>query len=164
MKKSIVLLLAMTFLLVMVGCNKGNEKSESKPESLEGYITIEENTLYMDKVEVITQKDTERIAALGLEQQKDMPNGYCFYNPEIDKEQFKLTDKTEYTFVDSNLLFIKEKDKDGNRLCTTTKKEEFIQHLNTSYADSPPAQKVPFFIQVKDGKVISITEKFEFTI
>lgn len=56
------------------------------------------------------------------------------------------------------------KDEDGDRLYTTTKKEEFILHLNESYSDSPQAQKVPFFIEVKDGKVISITEKFEFTI
>ncbi len=27
----------------------------------------------------------------------------------------------------------------------------------------PPAQKVPFFIEVKDGKVISITEEFIYT-
>ena len=33
-----------------------------------------------------------------------------------------------------------------------------------NYYDSPPAQKVPFFIEVKDGKVISITEKIGFTI
>lgn len=36
-------------------------------------------------------------------------------------------------------------------------------HLNTSYSDEPPAGKVPFFIEVKEGKVISITEKFMFT-
>lgn len=43
-------------------------------------------------------------------------------------------------------------------------KEDFIQHLNKSYYDSPPAQKVPFFIEIQDGKVISITEKIEYTI
>ena len=59
-------------------------------------------------------------------------------------------------------LFIKEDD--DERLYTTIKKEEFIQHLNKSYSDLPPAQKVPFFVEVKDGRVISITEKIEFTI
>ena len=38
-----------------------------------------------------------------------------------------------------------------------------MQHLTTSYTDDPPAQKVPFFIEVKDGKVISIIEEFIFT-
>ena len=65
-------------------------------------------------------------------------------------------------FVDFNTLFIR--DTNGDRVYTTTKKDEFILYLNTSYTDSPPAQKVPFFIQMKDGVVINITEKFEFTI
>jgi hypothetical protein len=37
-------------------------------------------------------------------------------------------------------------------------------HLNESYSDSPPAQKVPSFIEVKGGKVVNITEEIALTI
>lgn len=131
------------------------------PDLITGYIVIEDNLLYLDEVEIIRTEDKERIEELGLKD-TDMPNGYSIYNEAVEKQTFELTKKTTYTFVDYNLLFVKEED--GDRIYTTTKKEDFIQHLNTSYSDSPPAQKVPFFLEVKDGKVISITEKFEFTI
>ncbi|HBV67788.1 MAG TPA: hypothetical protein DEF04_06120 [Clostridiales bacterium] len=131
------------------------------PDLITGYIVIEDNLLYLDEVEIITMGDKERIEELELKD-TDMPNGYHIYNADVEKQTFELTNKTTYTFVDYNLLFVKEED--GDRIYTTTKKEDFIQHLNTSYSDSPPAQKVPFFLEVKDGKVISITEKFEFTI
>ena len=160
MKKLMVLLLVMVYVLAIAGCTPKTEQPE--PEALAGYIVIEGNTLYLDTVEVITLEDTERITELGLDQQDDMPNGYYINNPDTEKDSYDLTDETTYTFVDSNLLFIK--DEGGNRSYTTTKKEEFIHYLSTSYSDLPPAQNVPFFIQVKDGKVISIIEKFEFTI
>ena len=91
-----------------------------------------------------------------------MPNGYYIYNPNTENDTYDLTGETVYNFVDSNLLFVG--DEDGDRSYTTIKKEEFVQHLSTSYSDVPPAQTVPFFLEVKDGKVISITEKSEFTI
>lgn len=91
-----------------------------------------------------------------------MPSGYHIYNADKEIQTFELTNETTYIFGDYNFLFIKEDD--DERLYTTIKKEEFIQHLNKSYSDLPPAQKVPFFVEVKDGRVISITEKIEFTI
>jgi hypothetical protein len=90
------------------------------------------------------------------------PSGYHIYNPNTDKQTLKITKKTTYTFYDYSFLFLE--DGVDDRLYTTNKKDEFVLHLNESYSDSPPAQKVPFFIEVKDGKVISITEKIEFTI
>ncbi len=163
MRKLSTLLLVMVFVFAMTGCTKKElEQPVSETESLAGYMVIEDNVLYLDEVEVITQKDEEKITKLGLKQQDDMPNGYYIHNPSTEKQTYELTDETVYTFVDVNLLFVKNAD--GDRLYTTTKKEEFIQHLNTSYSDLPPAQKVPFFIEVNDNKVISVTEKFEFTI
>lgn len=132
------------------------------PRLITGYMVIEDNILYLDEVEIITIENKDRIEELKLKQNVDMPNGYYIYNAEIEKQTFELTNETTYSFVDYNLLFVKNED--GERLYTTTKKEEFILHLNKSYSDSPPAQKVPFFLEVKDGKVISIKEKFEFTI
>ncbi len=139
-----------------------NNVDSSMPKLITGYLVIEDNLLYFDEVEIITMEDKDRIEDLKLKQNADMPNGYYIYNADKEKQTFELTNDTTYTFVDYNLLFVKNED--GDRLYTTTKKEEFILHLNKSYSDSPPAQKVPFFLEVKDGKVISITEKFEFTI
>jgi hypothetical protein len=125
-------------------------------------MVIEDNLLYLDEVEIITREDKERIEELILEENVDMPGGYHIYNENEDIQTFELTNETSYTFVDYNFLFVKNED--GDRVYTTTKKEDFIQHLNKSYSDLPPAQKVPFFVEVKDGRVISITEKIEFTI
>jgi hypothetical protein len=160
MKKRTIILLVMAYVLVLAGCTPKDEQTET--ESLVGYIVIEDNTLYLDRVEIVTIEDIDRIEELELNQNEDLPNGYYIHNPDIEKEEYELTDKTSYTFTDSNLLFIN--DEDSDRSYTTTKKEEFIQHLGTSYSDEPPAQRVPFFIEVKDGEVISITEKLEFTI
>lgn len=163
MKKSTVLFFIVLSLFLLIGCiNTEVKQPEIDSESLVGHIVIEGNALYLDKVEIITLEDVERIKELGLIQQSDLPNGYHIHNPDIEKVTYKLTDETVYNFVDFHLLFVTDEDED--RAYTTTKKEEFIQHLSTSYSDVPPAQKVPFFIEVKDGKVISITERFEFTI
>ncbi len=148
-------------VVIAVGIGLLANPYSPNPDFITGYIVIENNLLYLDEVEIITMENKERIEELGLKD-TDMPNGYSIYNADVEKQTFKLTNKTTYTFVDYNLLFVEEED--GDRLYTTAKKEEFIQHLNISYSDSPPAQKVPFFLEVKDGKVISITEKFEFTI
>jgi len=160
MKKLIIILFLTTYALLLEGCN--SNKEQINPESLVGYIVIEDNTLYLDEVEVITSEDVEKIAELGLKEENDFPNGYYIHNPDSVITTYDLTDETVYNFVDFNLLFIN--DEDGDSSYTTTKKEEFIQHLSTSYYDEPPAQKVPFFIKVEGSKVISITEKFEFTI
>jgi len=151
-KKLAVLLFAAVFALAGCGGSSGN---------LAGYMIIEGDKLYLDEVEIITTDDEARIAELKLEP-GDMPGGYYIHNPDNKKTSYDLTDKTTFTFVDTNELFIK--DRDGKMTYTTDEKDEFIQHLEESYYDSPPAQKVPFFIQVKDGKVINVEEKIEFTI
>lgn len=132
----------------------------SEPELLAGYILLEENILYLDEVEVITTEDKDRIVELDLKDE-DLPNGYYIHNRGKETILFELTDETVYTFIDYQLLFVEEPS--GDRLYKTTKKENFVKHLNTSYFDEPPAGKVPFFIEVKNGKAISVTEKFLFT-
>lgn len=157
-KKSLLLSLCLLILVLTISACA----PASNPELLTGYMVIDDNILHLDRVEIIKAEDEDRIEELELNQQVDMPNGYYIYNADIEKQTYELTKETEYYFVDINLLFVKEND--GDRVYTTTEKEEFLLHLNESYSDSPPAQKVPFFIEVKDGKVISITEKIEFTI
>ena len=163
MKKKFVLWLFPCLLMAMtfVGCSNEPEAPIDTTESMLGYIVIEENTLYIDKVELVTLEDEERIKELGLTQQGDLPNGYHFYNPEIEKDEYELTDNTTYFFVDLNVLFVKEND---DRNYTTTEKNEFMQHLTTEYTDTPPAQKVPFYVEVNDGKVVRILEEFAYTI
>ena len=154
MRKQIMLLF--TALFILAGCG-----GASASESLAGHMVIDGDILYLDEVEIVTTEDSARVAELGLKA-SDMPGGYYIYNIEEEIKEYKLTNKTTYTFVDVNLLFVKEEN--GDRLCITTKIEEFIQHLDTSYTDLHPAQKVPFFIEVKNGKIISVTEEFGFTI
>ena len=162
MKRSIVLLFIMLFLFGITGCLKSEiEQSENKPELLIGYIVIENNTLNFDEVEIVKVEDNERVTELGLSD-TDMPNGYIVINDTNEKTDFELANEVIYTFTDVNLDFVK--DSKGDRLYTTTKKVEFIKHLG-NLKDLPLSeQKIPFFIEVQDGKVISITEKFEYTI
>lgn len=160
-KSGLLLLCTLLLAFVVAACSPAatTESLASTPESLAGYIVLEENKLYLDEVEIVTLEDENRMAELDLND-KDLPNGYYIHNANEETKIFELTGKTEYTFTDINLLFVE--DADGDRLYTTTKKEDFIQHLNTIFG-RPAGGNVPFFIEVKDGKVVSITEKFIFT-
>lgn len=150
-------------IAVGIGLLANPNINSSMPRLITGYMVIEDDLLYLDEVEIIYREDTERIEELEeLGESITTPSGYNIYNPNADKQTFEITKKTTYTFVDYSFLFLE--DGVADRLYTTTNKEEFMLHLDESYSDSPPAQKVPFFIEIKDGKVISITEKIQFTI
>lgn len=135
----------------------------NQPEGLVGHIVIEDNILHFRQVEIVEWDDQERVKVLDLSQ-SDFPNGYSIIDKNNKETTFQLTDETIYTFTDVNLLFVNEAE--SNRLYTTTKKEEFLQHLGQYNSNDTPLleQKLPYFIEVLDGKVISITEKFKYTI
>lgn len=133
----------------------------NQPESLVGYIAIKDNTLYFNEVEIVEWEDKERVKELGLNEY-DMPNGYAIINKNKGETTFELADEVIYTFTDVNLDFVK--DSEGDRLYTTTKKDEFIKHLGKLNDFPLSEQNIPFFIEVRDGKVIRITEKFKYTI
>lgn len=168
-----VTILMVVLIGVSVGCMtnpKGNgngsdtpkngEESSYGAELLAGYIFIEGNSLYLDPVEIIKIEDEDRRAELGLSGQNDLPNGYHIHNLVTETMSFKLTDNTVYTFTDFNLEYVKEAD--GNRIYQTTKLEEFVN--GSAYPDLPLAeQKIPYFLEVHDGQVISITEEFIYT-
>jgi len=159
----VVVIAAIIAVAIGVGLLANPGVNSSMPRLITGYMVIEDNLLYVDEVEIIYREDTERIEELEkLGESITTPSGYHIYNPNTDKQTFKITKETTYTFVDYSFLFLE--DGVADRLYTTSNIEEFMLHLDESYSDSPPAQKVPFFIEVKDGKVISITEKIEFTI
>ena len=137
------------------------KQPEVKPESLAGYIAIKGDTLYFDQVEIVKLADKERLSELGLTD-TDLPNGYMIINENKEEATFELTNEVKYTFTDLDLYFVKESD--GDRLYTTTQKDEFLKHLGKLNDFPISEQKIPYFVEVKDGKVISITEKFEYTI
>jgi len=161
MKKSIIILSVILFLFALTGCSETENRLYTKPDSLVGYIVIKDNTLHFDEVEIVEREDKERVSELGLSD-TDMPNGYIIINENKEEMTLELSDEVIYTFTDVNLNFVKESE--GNRLYTTTKKDEFIRHLGKINDFPLSEQKIPFFIEVKDGRVISITEKFEYTI
>lgn len=111
------------------------------------------NLFHFDPVEWITLEDTERIEELGI-QSYDMPNGYYIHNPREDNLAFMVNEDTEYNFIDWGNDFVARGE---DRFYSTTDKAEFIRYLNT-YSDM--AAKVPFWIETKDGYVVSITEQF----
>ncbi len=162
MKKPIILLFVILFLFAVIGCSKTEtEHRETKSESFLGYMVIKDSTLYFDEVEIVETEDKERASELGLSD-TDMPSGYAIINQNKEEITFELTDEVIYTFTDVDLYFVK--DADGKRQYTTTKKDEFIKHLGKLNTFTLSEQKIPYFIEVQDGKVISITEKIEFTI
>lgn len=137
-----------------------DKETESETESLVGYIVIRDNTLHFKEVEIVEWEDQERVKELGLNEY-DMANGYKIIDKNKGEITFELADNVEYTFTDVNLDFIKESEVEGDRLYTTTERDEFIGKGN----DSPLSeQNIPYFIEVQDGKVISITEQFKYTM
>jgi len=157
MKKALALFLCAFCLFLAAGCTQ----TDSNSEDMAGYIVIIDNTLYFDIVEILTPDDTDRITELQLGA-GDMPNGFHIYNESIEKSTYELTDKTVYSFIDVNRLF---SNADGDTPAyETTVLDEFLLHLDTTYTDNPPAQTVPFFVTVKGGKVVSVTEEFKYTI
>ncbi|MGI6145763.1 MAG: hypothetical protein ACOYED_08375 [Peptococcia bacterium] len=138
-----------------------DEHPETKPQSLAGHIVIAGDTLYFDQVEIVRREDKERVSELGLKD-IDMPSGYIIINENKEETVFELTGEVKYIFTDMDLYFVKESDSD--RLYTTTQKAEFLKHLG-KLNDFPLSQQtIPYFIEVQNGKVISITEKFGYTI
>ena len=141
----------------------GAPAPEYQAEILAAHIFIDGNTLYLDEVEIVTTEDEDRITELGLTVKNDLPSGYHIHNPVTEIISYELTDDTEYTFTDYELLYVKEAD--GNRVYVTTEVDEFIN--GSSYQDiplqEPEIPRIPYFLELHDGKVISITEKFIYT-
>jgi len=135
-------------------------------KSLVGYIVIKDNTLHFDEVEIVEWENKDRVKELDLDLQNDMPNGFAIINEIQEEITYELADKVEYIFTDFNLNFIKESESEGNRIYHTTNKEEFLKHLGEYGLNDIPLfeQTIPYFIKVQDGKVISITEEFKYTI
>jgi len=138
----------------------GSDGSDSHgTKLLTGYVEIKDNLLYLDEVEIVWKEDKERIKELGLTE-SDKIGGYYVYNEDTEKQVYELTDDTAFTFPNMGLAYAREDD--DSKVYHIANNEDFIMHLDTSYNDSAPARKVPCFVEVKDGKVVSITEELTF--
>lgn len=152
MKKIITVLLISLISLLIVSCKQDDIDYNNNGLYI-GHINIEKDTLYLDEIEWITNENEDRIKELKLTQ-SDMPNGYYMYNPSSDTVSFELIDNAVYNFIDWGNDFVGMNE---DRNYSTTSKEDFIEYLNT-YVDK--AAKVPFWVDIKDGHVISVTEQF----
>ncbi len=157
MKKAIVLLSIVLLLFSVIGCTTNVEKIEE----LTGYIVIKDNVLHFRHVKIVKIDEKETMDEFNLTEE-DMPNGYAILRKNQDDETYELADEIEYIFTDTKLNFIEESEAD--RLYITTKNDEFLTHLGDSNNIPLSGQKIPYFIKVQNGEVISIEEKFEYTI
>ena len=153
-------------------------------EALAGLITISGNTLYIYRVDIfmlydgegnlpglqpgslravnlIAMDDEYKMAEFGLTIY-DMPSGHYIRQREEERRSFEFSEEAIFTFVDLYLLFGTAPY--GNRLYSTNDLDEFLLHLYTSFRGLEIPRTIPFFIEVKDGKVISLTEEFSFTL
>ena len=151
MKKLFILFILALVSLVLFSCNQ-TEVNNANKDLYIGHINIEEDTLHLDEVEWVTDENQDRIKELGLSQ-SDMPNGYYINNPSTDTVSFKIAEDTEYHFVALESLSFYREGEDRNY--STMKKEEFMEFLNNVKSD-----RVVFWVEVKDGFVVSIKEQF----
>ena len=170
------LLLAVLFGLALAGC-AGRGASET--EHFIGYIYIVGNTLYIDRVELVVF-DAEGIypgidytlysdiVVVGQDDAlaDNMPGGYYTRHLGIEVLSFEITDETIFTFVDLGLHF--GTDPYGNRLHSTTIAEEFlVYHYSNfpfNYEGAPLYRRIPYFISVRDGQVLTLNESFWLTM
>lgn len=165
--KKIILFLCIIFSVMLYGCNTNADKTNevNKTESsqvIEGYIFIDDNKLYVDRVEIIKDSDKDRMEEIGLDD-SDLPNGYYIYNPTFEEEEYNITNDTAYDFVDYNMYYIDKDKADGDRKYRTNKVDEFIK--GSSYPEDIPLeeQTIPYIIELQGDNVYSITEEFLYT-
>ncbi|MBQ4347711.1 MAG: hypothetical protein IJC39_04625 [Firmicutes bacterium] len=151
MKKVLFSILVVVCMFSVCACNS-DTKTGNKTEVCAFVEEIENDVIVIDIAEYITNEDTERIEELKLTD-LDMINGYYINNSEVELEEYTLTEETVYNFIDWKNDFVEEGE---NREFSTTNKEDFIKYLDT-YENSRP--QMPFFFEVADNEVISITEK-----
>lgn len=150
MKKFLLSILALLSMFSVCACN--NTVADNKTELCAFVKEIKDNVIVIDIAEYVTSDNTDRVSELNLKD-SDMPDGYYINNPEIELDEFKLTEETVYNFIDWKNDFVEE---GANREFSTTNKEDFIKYLST-YENSQP--KMPFFFNIENNEVVSITEK-----
>jgi hypothetical protein len=154
--------------LVALSCGSLVSCQAGERETLTGYITIQDGQVVLDEVEIITQEDTDRVEELGLTDQGDLIEGYFIYNEEESTQVYRLTDKTQYRFVDFARRYVTW-DAGEDLTYETTSLEEFLAGSSYSASESNaqgtgiPSGRIPYVVEVQGGTVISITEESQYT-
>lgn len=132
-------------------------------EGLVGNILISGQDLSFRELDLVEWQDQSKVKDLDL-MEEDFPNGYLILKKSEEVINYEISNQAIYSFTDSGLLFLQESE--GNRLYASSDKEEFLSHLENYGLKglSLDEQKIPYFIEVKNGKVISISEKFRYSI
>lgn len=158
------LVIAVAFIIGIVTAFATSGKFESKRsenlseadyESMDlcAYVrSISGNTLVVDPVEYISSDNKEKILKYNLTED-DMPDGYYLYNEDEATAEYKLTDQTEYSFLDWGRDF---GGTDEDIRVVTTDKSVFQKYMQT-YTDGKPG--MPFFFELDGDKVVKIVEK-----
>lgn len=120
-------------------------KELSEFRIVQGYITQfdqSSNVLNLDKIEWITLEEESRINELGLNKDRDFPNGFYILNQNIKEEQYKITNNTHFYILDSVTS-------------THVTKQEFLKKIKEYKGN-----KVLFSITIINNKVIEISQLY----
>lgn len=140
-----------------VTCGEIPARISVRDEAFEGMVAafirdFSGDKITVDVIEYISEKDTERIAQLGLTED-DMLDGYYFNNPEEELTVWTCDKAASYTFIDWGGDFT------GSSYpgfyCTMSL-DEFHRYVDT-YTDGQPG--MPLFFTVEDGVIKSVLEK-----
>ncbi len=102
----------------------------------------QDRSLVIDEVEWVQQTDSARVEELGLDADKDFPNGYYIHNPVVEEEAYPLAEELEIYILDQeDLSHPMQTDLDG-----------LAQRLQEYPA--------PYRITIQDGLITGISEQY----
>lgn len=164
-RNGFILLLAILILTAAANIFTGLSHPGKESAELAAYIKdFSGSEIALDFAEYITDDDTKRkrklISELNLTEgdglyDGNFADGYYIYNPQTDYVTYPVSDDAVYQFFDWGRDFA-DSDLPEDLFITTSDSNDFSRYLNT-YENAKPG--MPFFIELKDGKVIRITEK-----
>ncbi len=151
--KNMFLFIALYIIVMIIR----SQVKARKHKSIMGYIVMEGNTVHIYEKEFVRYNEIERIAELGLDQ-SDMKNGLAVVDVPQNKKSFELADDVLYSFRDFDI------ESKEMKVHTTREKDRFIKHLGDTNKTPLNEQKIPYLIEMKNLKVMSIEEKPEYSI
>ncbi|MDF1617902.1 M56 family metallopeptidase [Petrocella sp. FN5] len=101
---------------------------------------------HLDQIEWLTLDDTERLEALDIDPDEDMPGGFYIHNPNSYPMSFQVAEDAQYNIINWS--------ESATHKSVST--QAFKEHLEQYYSDFVP----PFRVVTKDGYVQSITEQY----
>ena len=108
---------------------------------------------------MVDTSNEKLVKEMGLKDE-DLHPAYYIYNPEVEYEDFKLSDKAYFIFTDIEGKYIDE-DVD-NKEYITDSRSEFMDYLENTYSEFPI--KVPYILYIRGDKIEVIYENFKYTI